>query len=383
MTLLISTKKMHYNFKNLKRSGFLMKKIMISPSKYVQGEDELNNLGVYVKEFSDRALLVASKVDQARVQNYLDSATQKDSFVLVYGEFREECTKNEIERMRKLAEENNCGVFIGLGGGKALDTAKAASFLAQKPVIIVPTIASTDAPTSKLAIIYNEKNEFEEYFHLNKNPDLVLVDTGIIAKAPVRFLVAGMGDALATFFEARSCIRSGANNMPGGKSTKAAFALATACFETLMEDSIKAKAACENNVVTQALENIVEANILLSGLGFESSGLAAAHSIHDGLTVLEETHHYMHGEKVSFGTIVHLVLENAPADELTNVIDYCKSIGLPTCLKDLGIVDVTEEKIMAVAQAAVAPTETIHNMPFPVTAKDVYAAILTADKLAQ
>lgn len=171
--------------------------------------------------------------------------------------------------------------------------------------------------------------------------------------------------------------------MPGGKSTKAAFALATTCFETLMEDSIKAKAACENNVVTQALENIVEANILLSGLGFESSGLAAAHSIHDGLTVLEETHHYMHGEKVSFGTIVHLVLENAPADELTNVIDYCKSIGLPTCLKDLGIVDVTEEKIMAVAEAAVAPTETIHNMPFPVTAKDVYAAILTADKLGQ
>lgn len=360
-----------------------MKKIMISPSKYVQGEDELNNLGTYVKEFSDRALLVASKVDQARVQNYLDSATQKASFVLVYGEFREECTKNEIERMRKLAEENNCGVFIGLGGGKALDTAKAASFLAKKPVIIVPTIASTDAPTSKLAIIYNEKNEFEEYFHLNKNPDLVLVDTGIIAKAPVRFLVAGMGDALATFFEARSCIRSGADNMPGGKSTKAAFALATACFETLMEDSIKAKAACENKVVTQALENIVEANILLSGLGFESSGLAAAHSIHDGLTVLEESHHYMHGEKVAFGTIVHLVLENAPADELTNVIDYCKSIGLPTCLNDLGIVDVTEEKIMAVAQAAVAPTETIHNMPFPVTAKDVYAAILTADKLAQ
>jgi glycerol dehydrogenase len=360
-----------------------MKKVMISPSKYVQGEDELNNLGTYVKEFSDKALLVASKVDQERVQNYLDKAKEKDSFVLVYGEFTEECTKNEIARMRKLAEENGCGVFIGLGGGKALDTAKAASFLSKKPVIIVPTIASTDAPTSKLAIIYNEKHEFVEYFHLNRNPDLVLVDTGIIAKAPVRFLIAGMGDALSTFFEARACIRSGANNMPGGKSTKAAYALATTCFETLMEESMKAKAACEMNVVTQALENIVEANILLSGLGFESSGLAAAHAIHDGLTVLEETHHFMHGEKVSFGTVVHLVLENAPEEELMNVINYCKALGLPTCLKDLGIVDITEEKIMAVAKAATDPSETIHNMPFPVTAKDVYAAILTADKLGQ
>ncbi|MHB8065182.1 MAG: glycerol dehydrogenase [Ruminiclostridium sp.] len=360
-----------------------MKKVMISPSKYIQGEDELYNLGTYVNEFSDRALLVASKVDQARVQNYIDKALENNSFVLVYGEFGEECTKKEIERMKKLAEDNNCGVFIGLGGGKSLDTAKAAAFLSKKPVIIVPTIASTDAPTSKLAIVYNEKSEFEEYFHLHKNPDLVLVDTGIIAKAPVRFLIAGMGDALSTFFEARSCIRSGANNMPGGKSTKAAYALATACFETLMEDSFKAKAACEMNVVTQALENIVEANILLSGLGFESSGLAAAHAIHDGFTVLEETHHYMHGEKVAFGTIVHLVLENAPTEELERVISYCKSLGLPISLKDLGIVNVTEEKIMAVAKAATAPEETIHNMPFPVTAKDVYSAIITADKLSQ
>lgn len=360
-----------------------MKKVMISPSKYIQGEDELYNLGAYVKEFSDRALLVASKIDQARVQEYLDKAINRDSFVLVYGEFGEECTKNEISRMKKLAEDNNCGVFIGLGGGKALDTAKAASFLSKKPVIIVPTIASTDAPTSKLAIIYNEKSEFEEYFHLQKNPDLVLVDTGIIARAPARFLIAGMGDALSTFFEARACIRSGANNMPGGKSTKAAYALATTCFETLMEESVKAKAACEMNVVTQAVENIIEANILLSGLGFESSGLAAAHAIHDGLTVLEETHHYMHGEKVAFGTIVHLVLENAPEEELIQVINYCKEMGLPTCLNDLGITDVTGDKIMAVARAATDPKETIHNMPFPVTAKDVYSAILTADKIGQ
>ncbi len=360
-----------------------MKKVMISPSKYIQGEDELYNLGTYVKEFSSKALLVASKVDQERVQNYLDKALETDSFEIVYGQFGEECTKKEIARLQKLAEDNNCGVFIGLGGGKSLDTAKAASFLSKKPVVIVPTIASTDAPTSKLAIVYNEKGEFEEYFHLQRNPDLVLVDTGIISRAPVRFLVAGMGDALSTYFEARSCIRSGANNMPGGKSTKAAYALATLCFETLMEESLKAKAACEMKVVTPALENIVEANILLSGLGFESSGLAAAHAIHNGLTVLEETHHYMHGEKVSFGTVVHLVLENAPEEELFEVINYCKAVGLPTCLKDLGIVQVTEEKIMAVAKAATAETETIHNMPFPVTAKDVYAAIMTADKLGQ
>jgi glycerol dehydrogenase len=229
--------------------------------------------------------------------------------------------------------------------------------------------------------MYTEKSEFEEYMFFKKNPDLVLVDTGIIAKAPTRFLVAGMGDALSTYFEARACQRSYANNIPGGNSTKAALALAKLCYETLLEDSIKAKAACDSNVVTAALENIVEANIFLSGIGFESSGLAAAHAVHNGLTVLEETHRYFHGEKVSFGTIVQLVLENADSAELNTVINYCKSVGLPTCLADLGITEVTPEKIMAVAKASTAEGETIHNMPFPVTAEDVYAAILTADKL--
>ena len=360
-----------------------MKKTMISPSKYVQGEDELLNLGSYILEFYDHALLVASKADQSRVQSQIDQAMKNNHFKFVYGEFKEECTRNEIERMKKLAEEYECGVIVGLGGGKALDTAKAASYLSKKPVIIVPTIAATDAPTSKLAIVYSEQGAFEEYFHLHKNPDLVLVDTGVIAKAPVRFLVSGMGDALSTYFEARSCIRSGANNMSGGKSTKAAFVIATACYETLLAEALKAKAACELKVVTPALENIVEANILLSGLGFESSGLAACHSVHDGLTVLEETHHFYHGEKVAFGVLVHLVLENAPAEELNTVIQFCKSVGLPTCLKDLDIIDASREKIMKVAEATCAPGETIHNMPFPVTPKSVYSAILVADKLGR
>lgn len=358
-----------------------MKKTMISPSKYIQGEGELSNLGTLVLEFSQRALLVASKDDQVRVQQELNKAIEKVPFTIIYGEFCEECTKGEIARMKAIADEKDCGVIIGLGGGKALDTAKATSFLSKKPVIIVPTIASTDAPTSKLAIIYNDEHEFVEYFHLHKNPDIVLVDSGIIAKAPVRFLVSGMGDALSTYFEARSCIRSNANNMSGGKSTKAAYAIAKACYETLMEDSLKAKAACEAKVVTQALENIIEANILLSGLGFESSGLAACHSIHDGLTQLEETHHFYHGEKVAFGVVVHLVLENAPIEELNTVMNYLKAVGLPTCLKDLGISEITKDKLMKVAQAACSEGETIHNMPFPVTPEDVYAAILVADRL--
>jgi glycerol dehydrogenase len=311
----------------------------------------------------------------------LEKSVEGKDVEVVYGGFAEECTRKEIDRLTEVAKDVD--VVVGVGGGKALDTAKATSHFSNKPVIVVPTIASTDAPCSALAVIYTETGEFEEYLFFKNNPNLVLVDSAIIAKAPTRFLVAGMGDALATYFEARSAVASNGKNMSGGNSTKAALALATLCYETLLEDSVKAKAACDANVVTPALENIVEANILLSGLGFESSGLAAAHSIHNGLTVLEECHHLYHGEKVAFGTIVHLVLENAPQEELDLVIDYCRSVGLPTNLEMLGVKEIKEEDIMAVAKGATAEGETIYNMPFPVTAESVYAAILAADKLGK
>lgn len=358
-----------------------MKKVMISPSKYVQGENELSNLGEYVAAFGSKALLVSSTDDEGRVRAQLDTAVSRAAFTLTSAGFNLECSWAEIKRIKALADEQSADVIIGLGGGKSLDTAKAVAHLANKPVIIVPTIASTDAPCSALAVIYTEHGEFEEYFFFRNNPNLVLVDTAIIAKAPVRFLVAGMGDALSTWVEARACAKSFAKNASHGHSTMAANAIAKLCYETLFEDSLKAKAACEAGVVTQALENIIEANILLSGLGFESSGLAACHSIHNGLTVLEETHKFFHGEKVAFGVIVQLVLENAPQEELDRTIKYCQSVGLPTCLADLSVTEVTPEKIMKVAIGATAEGETIHNMPFPVTADMVCAAILAADKL--
>ncbi len=359
----------------------IMKKILISPSKYVQENGALADLGEYVLAFGKNALLVASSEDQDRVQATLVEAIKRNEFNLVYGGFSLECTSEEVERLIAIAKENHCDVIIGLGGGKALDTAKAVASDEALPVITVPTIASTDAPCSSLSVVYNERGEFQEYRFYRSNPDLVLVDTGIIAKAPTRFLIAGMGDALSTYFEARACARSFANNIPGGQSTKLAIAAAKLCYDTLLEDSQKAIAASDANVVTQALENIIEANTLLSGMGFESSGLAAAHAIHNGLTALDEAHGYFHGEKVSFGTIVHLVLENAPKAELDEVLAYCHSVGLPTCLADLGVKEVTDEKVRAVAQLSCAENETIHNMPFKVTADDVFAAIYAADKL--
>lgn len=360
-----------------------MDKIIISPSKYVQGANALTNIGQYVKPLGQKALAIADDFVTGLVGSQVTESFASAEAELVSEKFNGECSRAEIDRLIVIAKENNSEVIIGIGGGKTLDTAKAIAFYCNLPVVVVPTIASTDAPTSALAVIYTETNEFSEYLMIPRNPNMVIMDSTIIAAAPVRLLVSGMGDALSTYFEARANARSGGKTMAGGAPTRAAQALAKLCYETLIEDGLKAKLSAENGLTSPAVENIIEANTYLSGIGFESSGLAAAHAVHNGLTMLEECHHLFHGEKVAFGTLVHLVLENAPMAEIQEVLAFCKSVGLPTNLHMMGVKELNMDKLREVAAVSCAEGETIHNMPFEVTTESVLSAILTAHKLGQ
>ncbi|GAA0102608.1 MAG: glycerol dehydrogenase [Paraclostridium bifermentans] len=370
-----------------------MRKAFICPTKYVQGQDELLNLGYFIKVFGDSALLIAHKDDIERVKDKLDSTAKKFGVTFVESNFKGECSREEVARLQELAKKNKCACTIGLGGGKAIDTAKC---VAQGDnLIIVPTIAATDAPTSHSAVLYTPDGAFDDYAYFKQSPSVVLVDTTVIAKAPTRFLVSGMGDALSTYFEARATASSYSNvnaGLPCGyreglcgeaKGTNTALALAKLCYETLINDGVKAKVSSDCNLVTPALENIIETNILLSGLGFESGGLAAAHAIHDGLTILEGTHKYFHGEKVAFGTIAQLVLENAPKEEIEEVLEFCLQVGLPVCLEDIGVETITEEELKEVAEKACIKEESIYSMPFPINVDEVAAAIITADSIGK
>jgi len=213
----------------------------------------------------------------------------------------------------------------------------------------------------------------------SRNPELIVVDVGVIAKAPVRFLVSGMGDALATWFEADATFNSDSDNEVGGKPTRAAHILAKLCFDILMKHALPAKLAVEKERVIPAVDLIIEANILLSGLGFESGGLAAAHAIHNGLTVLEETHNYLHGEKVAVGTVTQLFLESKDKSIINQVLTFCNQLRLPMSLGDLGLAALSPSRLMEVAEAACRAEESIHNEPFDVTPKMVSDALLAAD----
>lgn len=356
-----------------------MTDIIIAPGKYIQGPGELEKAGSYAAGLGKKTLVLITRSGYERCGHTVEQSFAEAGAGAVIEYFNGECSKKEIDRIAAAIRKEECTAAAGVGGGKLLDTIKAASYYAKVPVMICPTIASTDAPCSALSVIYSDEGVFEEYLFLPANPDIVLMDTRIIAASPARLTAAGMGDALATYFEARACRDSGAVTCAGGNVTMAAMELARLCFDTLLKEGFKAITAIKAGALTPAVEKITEANTLLSGIGFESGGLAGAHAIHNGLTALEECHGMYHGEKVAFGTITQLVLEDAPLDEISQVINWCVSIGLPVTLGQLGLKRQDDDKLMKAARAACAETETIHNMPFAVAPEAVRAALKAAD----
>ena len=167
------------------------------------------------------------------------------------------------------------------------------------------------------------------------------------------------------------------------KARSAAAALSALCYRTLLNDGRAAVAAAHAGAITPAFERIVEANTLLSGLGFESGGLAVAHSVHNGLTAAPETHAYLHGEKVAFGTLVQLVLEGRDSAQVEEVMQFCHAVGLPITLQALGIAALTRDTARAIATRATAIGETAHNEPFVVTVDAVMDALYAADAWGQ
>lgn len=356
----------------------MLKKAMF-PGKYLQGAGALHELPALVKLFGKRGLILASPTAHGKILP--ESGIELNPNNLYVDRFTGECCEAELTRLDAVIRETNTDVLVGMGGGKAIDTAKIAADRANIPVIIIPTIASTDAPCSGCAVLYSGQGVFESVYYQTSNPAAVVVDTAIIANAPVRFLVAGMGDALATWFEARSCSATQSENACGGLGTMTGLNLARLCYDTLLNYGVAARIAAEQQIITPALERIVEANILLSGIGFESGGLAAAHSIHNGLTALQETHAFFHGEKVAFGVLAGLQLTDALPEESDTVYSFCEQIGLPTTLADLGLKDCDRSRLMEVAEKACAPLECIHHEAGTITPQNVLQALLAADAI--
>ncbi len=358
-------------------------KIFGSPNRYIQGNGILDRLGEILSPLGDRFFIFGDEMVLSIVGDRIANALKGSGRVFKMERFQGECCYSEIFRLKKEAEKSKAEVIVGIGGGKASDTTKALSIQLRLPIVIIPTIAATDAPTSHLVALYDEDHVIKEILRMEPHTALVLVDTGIIARAPARFLVAGMGDALSTKFEAEACWKSGATNLFKAKPLHAALHLASLAYEMITEYGEEAKRSVENKEVTLALENVVEANILLSGLGFESGGLAAAHAVHAGFTLIPEMNQSLHGEKVALGILVQLILENRELDFIKDLVRFYKRIGLPTSLKELGLKEFRLEQIERAANRICQEGSYIYNMPFKVDKQVIIDAILKADSFAK
>lgn len=357
-----------------------MTKIFTSPSTYIQGEGELFKSKQYLDKYGKNVLLLSDETVLKIVGNRFTDYLEQNGFQVTVATFKGEASETEINRVSKIAADEHSEMIIGLGGGKTIDSAKAISDNLGINVIIAPTLASTDAPCSRLSVIYTDEGQFDHYRFYNKNPDLVLLDTQVVSQAPVQLLISGIADALATNVEATDVRQAKADNMVNGKQALAAKAIGQACEDNLFAYAKLAIAANKAKVVTDAFNRVVEANTLLSGLGFESGGLAAAHAIHNGFTALHgDIHKLSHGQKVAYGTLVELILNGSDRQRFEKFLNFDLELGLPTTLADLNLDSVSDEDLMKVAQQACAKGDTMNCMPGEITAEEVFAAIKTVD----
>ncbi|MFM1655152.1 iron-containing alcohol dehydrogenase family protein [Brevibacillus sp. B_LB10_24] len=356
---------------------------VVGPGKYIRRAEILSEVGQYGKQFGTKALLIgghtALSVTAEKVVASLAEQGIEAGAPFWYGG---ESSWTNIDRLAAEVEQRKPDMLIAIGGGKVMDTVKAAAYRVGLPVIAIPTIAATCAATTSIAIIYDDHGTFTEISRRSKAPELVLVDTAVISKAPVRFLIAGIGDTLAKWFESRATSQKA---VPSAR-VKSAVGLAKVVYELLLESGKEAVSALEQGQVTPVLEDVIDAIILLSGsvsgYGGDDCRTAAAHAIYSGLTIFPEIHETYHGEIVAFGILAQLALEGRKEQEIRELISYYRQVRLPASLPEMGVRPLTAEDWQRLGEVTVT-IEDMANMPFAVSPQMVIDAVQKADELGR
>jgi glycerol dehydrogenase len=344
-----------------------------SPRRYLQGPDALARLGEEIARLGKTAVLVADSHVLALVGPRVRESCAAAGVGLSEITFGGEITHAEVERMAGQCGSNPPEVVIAAGGGKTIDAGKFLSGKIKAKLATVPTVASNDSPTSHIIVVYDENHKLTGVEKLAGNPDLVLVDTSVIAKAPAALLSAGIGDAIVKRFEVEQCVGVKGNNVFGGRSPRTALALAHASYDTVRADSVAALAAVKRGEPDEALERLVEATVLMSGLAFESGGLSVCHAMTRGLSAVPGPASALHGHQVAYGLLVQLALEKRDAAFIADIRDFFAEVDLPLSLADLGFAGGADE----IATIAELTAQAAHMKHFSrsISAADLVAAI--------
>ena len=357
-----------------------MTDIFLAPRRYIQREGILEEAGKFVKDFGSRPLVLGDELVFSIIRPVLEGRLAQSGLASSFVLFGGECSEGEVKRLEEIARGRNTDLVIGTGGGKALDTSRLLADRLKVPLITIPTSAATCSAASSVAVIY-EKGVRRTTVN-SRAADLVLVDSTVLSRAPFRLLAAGMGDSLAKWYEGKPIYDLSTGH---DLATQTAMALSTQTRELILAYGREAKRDVDEGGNSAAVEKIVEANILItgiiSGLGGFKLRVALAHSLLFGMTVLPQMHRNLHGETVSYGIVVQLCLEKNEK-ELAILLPFFSSIGLPLTLKELGMDNAEDPLFWEGLRRTCAPGSAVHLLPFPVDEQKIYRAMLEADERA-
>jgi len=300
-----------------------------------------------------RVVLVHGHVSWENAKPFLSALFESDIDITLHT-FCGESTYAEVDRVKALVNETSAQAVIGVGSGKLVDVVKhVAEDIPPLYSVLVPTLASNCAPWAPLSVMYSSEGVFEKVDWLKKEVGLLLVDPRIVITAPKKYLVAGIGDTIAKWYESEKILAQ--QETQASAFLKAARAQAFVCKQTMVEKGDQAVADRDAQEVTETFVEVAEIIIAISGLvgGFGDAYARAtlAHAIHDAITAFPETHDFLHGTKVAYGVMVNLAYEHH-WDEIDRLTPFYESLQLPKKLSDMNLDYLNEAQLRQMAQAA-------------------------------
>ena len=350
--------------------------LSIAPAKVIRGSQILNQAVSYISRLGNRPLIVSGNKTLEITDNYLE-LLESEGLDLVKASYTPDCSESSLGILRDRATTHEADVIIGIGGGKALDTAKLLAHQLEIPVVTIPTSAATCAAWTALSNVYSDEGAFLYDVALDSCPDLLILDYDLIQTAPQSTLVAGIGDAIAKWYEA---------SVSSGHSEQTLIISAVQQARILRDILLQKSVAALQSPGSEVWQEVVDATVLLAGViggvGGAQCRTVAAHAVHNGLTHVCGRGS-IHGEKVAYGILVQLRLEEMlqgnqlAATARQQLLKFYTEIGLPQKLDDLGLGNITLKQLQKAAEFALQPNSDIHRLPFKVALEQLMAAMVS------
>ena len=328
--------------------------VRTGPAQYVNRAGILRQAGESIAPWGSRALISSGRRAWAAAEKPLLKSLDKSGIAWRQHLFTGESSHANIARIKAAARKMKANVIIGVGGGKSLDAAKQSAVELHLPVVCIPTIAATCAATTAISIVYDDHGVYQEAIVHARNPSLVIVDPEIITRSPGQYLRAGILDSLAKWYEGRSvwpCVRK------PDVQTVAAIQLSEVLYQGHRKHAVAAVRLNARHHIDYPLIHTLDIVIFLTGmiqtLARGTLFTALAHPVHNGLTLIPESHDVLHGLKVGYGIVVQLCVEKCPPKEFNDVVSFFRQMGLEPSLKGLKL-PYNREMLLRVGEKAAA-----------------------------